>query len=642
MPPRCFRGSSVSSPPDVMTDTSPSLGLPRYRPVSLGGSMHARSSTRADGSLLIESTEALEPYPRRLTDKLIHWAERAPQRVFAGEREGAGGWRTITYADMLRRVQSIAQSLLRRGLSAERPVAILSGNDLEHLQLTLGAMWAGIPVCPVSPGFSLLSSDFDKLRRVFDVITPGLVFAAEAEGYGRAIASLVPDDVEVVLTRGALEGRDTIPFDSLLAIAPGPEADAAHAAVSPETIAKFLFTSGSTSLPKAVTTTQRMLCANQQMILQCLRFLGEEPPVLLDWLPWHHTFGGSHNVGIALYNGGTLYIDAGRPTAQAFAHTVRNLRDVAPTVYFSVPKGWEELATALERDADLCRTFFSRIKLLFYSGAGLSQAVWDRLDRIAESCTGERIKMITGLGMTETAPSSLFTTGEEVRSGYVGLPAPGCEVKLVADGEKLEARFRGPHVMPGYWRDAAQSAKVFDAEGFYRTGDALKLIDAANLDRGLMFDGRVSEDFKLATGTFVSVGPLVQRVILAGAPYVLDAVVTGINRNEIGLMIFPRFDSCRTLAAAGSDLDASAILAAPTVRAYFQALIDRLAAGVSASSQRIARARLLRDPPSFALGEITDKGSINQRAVLAQRAALIDELYAGTHADVILPRPLPA
>jgi feruloyl-CoA synthase len=622
-----------------MINASTSSGLPRYRPVSLGGSTHARLSTLADGSQVIASTEALESYPRRLTDKLLHWAAQTPDRVFAAERNGAGGWRTITYADMLRRVRRIAQSLLGRGLSAERPIVILSGNDLEHLQLTLGAMWAGVPVCPVSPGFSLLSSDFDKLRHVFDVITPGLVFAADAAGYGRAIAALVPADVEVVLTRSALEGRETIAFETLLALEPGPEADAAHAAVSPETIAKFLFTSGSTSLPKAVTTTQRMLCANQQMILQCLRFLGEEPPVLLDWLPWHHTFGGSHNVGIVLYNGGTLYIDDGKPTAQAFARTVSNLRDVAPTVYFSVPKGWEDLATALERDADLGRTFFSRIKLLFYSGAGLSQAVWDRLDRIAETCAGERIRMITGLGMTETSPSSLFTTGDEVRSGYVGLPAPGCEVKLTADGEKLEARFRGPHVMPGYWRDPGQSAKVFDADGFYRTGDALKLIDPENLDRGLLFDGRVSEDFKLSTGTFVSVGPLVQRVILAGAPYVLDVVVAGINRNEIGLLIFPRLDSCRTLAATGSDLDGPAILAAPPVRAYFQALIDRLAAAASTSSLRIARACLLRDPPSFAKGEITDKGSINQRAVLAQRAALIEALYAGSHADLILPRP---
>jgi feruloyl-CoA synthase len=623
-----------------MNDTSTSSGLPRYRPVSLGGSTRARSSRLADGSLLIESTEALDPYPRRLTDKLIYWAAQAPQRVFAAERDAAGGWRTITYTDMLWRSRRIAQSLLGRGLSAERPIAILSGNDLQHLQLTLGAMWAGIPVCPVSPGFSLLSSDFDKLRHVFDVITPGLVFAADAAGYGRAIAALVPDEVGVVLTRGELAGRRTIAFDTLLDSPAGPEADAAHAAVSPESIAKFLFTSGSTSLPKAVTTTQRMLCANQQMILQCLRFLGEEPPVLLDWLPWHHTFGGSHNVGIALYNGGTLYIDAGKPTAQAFAHTLRNLREIAPTVYFSVPKGWEDLATALERDTDLRRSFFSRVRLLFYSGAGLSQAVWDRLDRLAETHAGERIKMITGLGMTETAPSSLFTTGEEVRSGYVGLPAPGCTVKLVADGAKLEARYRGPHVMPGYWRDPAQTAKAFDAQGFYRTGDALKLVDPENLARGLAFDGRVSEDFKLATGTFVSVGPLVQRVILAGAPYVLDAVVAGIDRNEIGLLIFPRFDSCRTLAAAGSNLDGPELLEAPAVRAVFQALLDRLAATASASSQRIARARVLRDPPSFALGEITDKGSINQRAVLARRAALIDELYAGGHADVILPRPL--
>ena len=538
---------------------------------------------------------------------------------------------------MLYRVRSIAQGLLERRLSPERPIAILSENDLEHLQLTLGAMWAGIPSCSVSPGYSLLSSDFAKLRHVVSVLTPGMIFASHAAPFAAAIRAVAAEDVEVVLGAGEIAGRSDTPFTSL-AREPGSEADRAHAAVGPHTIAKFVFTSGSTRQPKAVITTQRMLCSNQQMLLQCLRFLGEEPPVLVDWLPWNHTFGGSHNVGIVLYNGGTLYIDDGKPTPRLFAETLRNLREIAPTVVFNVPKAWEDLTSALETDAELRNTFFSRVKLFFYAGAGLSQAVWDRLDRIAERTVGERIRMITGLGMTETSPSSLFTTGAEVHAGYVGLPAPGCETRLVPIGDKTEARFRGPHVMPGYWRADEQTREAFDEEGFYRTGDALKQVDPTRPDLGLFFDGRVTEDFKLSTGNFVSVGPLVQRVIAAGAPYVLDAVVTGLNRDDIGLLIFPRMDSCRALAGAAPDAPPSEVLAAPAVREFFQALIDGLARAATGSSNRVARARVLREPPSFDKNEITDKGSINQRAVLAQRITLIDAMYNGADAEVIVPR----
>ncbi len=626
-----------------------------YRSVSLGGADRTHLSRQPDGSLLLTATEPLGAYPRKLTEKLLYWADKAPTRVFVAGRDATGHWRELTYAEMLARVRALATALVRRNLSAERPIAILSGNDLEHLQLALAAMWAGIPYCPVSPSYSLASTDFDKLRRVFAVLTPGLLFAAEADAYAAAIEAVAPADADIVVTHdasphgaptagtlgdGVLAGRRVASFASLLATPPSPEAERAHAAVTPDTVAKLLFTSGSTNHPKAVVTTQRMLCANQQMILQCLPFLGDKPPVLLDWLPWNHVFGGSHNVGIVLYNGGTLYIDDGKPTAQAFGRTVRNLREIAPTIYFNVPKGWEDLTIAMEADADLCKKFFSRLELMFYSGASLSQSVWDRLDRLAEATVGERIRMVTGFGMTETAPACLFPTAQGIKAGDVGLPGPGCEVKLVPLGGKLEARFRGPHVMPGYWRDPEQTARAFDSEGFYRTGDALVLIDPSRPELGLSFDGRVAEDFKLATGTFVSVGPLVQRVITAGSPYVLNAVVTGMNRNEIGLLIFPRVDLCRILAGqAGhcADGDLEAILEAPAVRAFFQSLIDRLAQSSTGSSHRIARAYVLREPPSFAHQEITDKGSINQRAVLNHRAALIDAMYSGTQRDLILP-----
>jgi feruloyl-CoA synthase len=423
-----------------------------------------------------------------------------------------------------------------------------------------------------------------------------------------------------------------------LATDPTAAVDAAHAAVGPDTIAKFLFTSGSTKLPKGVINTQRMLCANQQQILQCFPTLGEEPPVLVDWLPWNHTFGGNHNVGLTIYNGGTLYIDEGKPVPALVGETLRNLREIAPTVYFNVPKGFEEIANALEVDTVLRERFFSRVKMLFFAGAGLSQPVWDKLDRMAELACGERIRMLTGLGMTESGPFAICANGPIVRSGVVGLPAPGVEIKLVPVDGKLEVRYRGPNITPGYWRAPEQTAEHFDAEGWYASGDALKYLDPAQPQLGLMFDGRIAEDFKLSTGTFVSVGPLRARVIAAGDPCVQDVVVTGLNHDDIGLLIFPRLDSCRALAGLAPDAPVAAVLEEGPVRHFFQHLVDQMYASGTGSATRVARAMVLAKPPSIDLGEITDKGSINQRAVLAHRAALVDALYAGTDPSIILPR----
>jgi feruloyl-CoA synthase len=350
--------------------------------------------------------------------------------------------------------------------------------------------------------------------------------------------------------------------------------------------------------------------------------------VLVDWLPWNHCFGGSHNVGIALYNGGTLYLDDGKPTPREFGQTLDNLREIAPTVYFNVPKGFEMLTEALERDADLRATFFARVKLFFCAGAGLSQAAWNRLDAVALAHCGESIRIMTGLGMTETSPSCTFGTGDVVQAGYVGVPAPGCRVKLVPAGDKFEARFAGPHVMPGYWRAPGLTAEAFDEEGYYRTGDALRFYDPARPELGFVFDGRIAEDFKLSTGTFVSVGPLRARVISQGAPYVMDAVVTGLNRATVGLLVFPRMEHCRALADLPPDADAAQVLASPPVRAMFGRLLRDLNAGASGSSMRIERLLPLAEPPSIDHRELTDKGSINQAAVLARRAALVDELYA--------------
>ncbi len=617
----------------------------RYRDTRVGGCLQAIIDRRADGATALRSTEALDAYPQRLTDRLERWAREVPERTFVARRDptvpGGGDWIHITYAEMQERARRIGQALVERGLSAERPVVILSDNDIEHLSLVMGAMWVGVPIVPVSSAYSLVAQDPSKLRHIVGTVTPGLIFAS-GPGYARAIEAVAGPDVEIVLTQGQAGARATTPFAALLGTTPGAGVDAAHERTGPDTIAKFLFTSGSTKNPKGVINTQRMLCANQQMLAQTLAFLTDEPPVLVDWLPWNHTFGGNHNVGITLYNGGTLYIDDGKPTPKGMATTLRNLREVSPTIYFNVPKGFEEIAAAMEGDDALRRSLFSRVKAFMYAGAGLSQAVWDQLDRLAVQTVGERIPIITGLGMTETAPSCTFAVRyATLRSGHIGLPCPGVEVKLLADGDgphaKTEIRFRGPNVMPGYWREPGLTAEAFDEEGFYRTGDAVRWVDATDPMRGLLFDGRLAEDFKLDTGTFVSVGPLRAQVIAEGAPCVQDVVVAGLNRAEIAILVFPRLDECRKLAALPDDAPTDTVLRQVAVQAFFQRLVDTLWRAGTGSANRVARALVMAEPPSIDKGEVTDKGSINQRAVLMHRAALVEALYDGS-ADVLVPR----
>lgn len=619
------------------------MSAARYRHVKVGGCVAATHSVDADGVHRLRSAEALQPFPARLTDRLEEWARHAPERTQVARRGPDGEWRTISYAQMLDRVRRIGQAIAARGLSAERPIAILSDNDLEHYTLALAAQWVGVPYTPVSVAYSTISQDFAKLKQILGTLAPGLVFAADGHVFRNAIATVVPPETEVWVTTGedtpALQGRKVTRFETLLATEPGAEEMEAHGHVGPDTIAKFLFTSGSTKQPKGVINTQRMLCANQQMLRQSFAFLADEPPVLLDWLPWNHTFGGNHNAGIALYNGGTLYIDDGKPTPKGMATTLRNLREIAPTIYFNVPKGFEEIARAMDADAALRDKLFSRVKAFMFAGAGLSQAVWDHLDRHAEAAIGERICIFTGLGMTETSPSCTFALGTDVKSGDIGLPAPGVQVKLVPLDGKLEIRFKGPNVMPGYWRAPAETAAAFDEEGFYRTGDAVQYVDDQQPGAGLRFDGRIAEDFKLSTGTFVNVGPLRMKIVLAGDPLVQDVVLAGLNRDDIGALIFPRLDDARQRFGLSADTPAAQVLAHPPVREFFQALVDRLWREGTGSANRVARALLLDEAPQLDRGEVTDKGSINQRAVLAHRAALVERLYAeAPDAAVILPR----
>ena len=644
------RPQNVSSDRDFRHPAYGANGA-RYRDAAVGGCIEAEVLARADGAVLVRSTEPLGPYPQRLSDRLTHWAEVAPDRSFVARRQSVGlgtasqqrgDWQHVSYAQMVHRVRAMAQALLNLGLSVERPLAILSGNDIEHLTLALAAMWAGVPYVPVSTAYSLVSKDFGKLRHILQATTPGLVFAA-TPAYAAAIAATVGSDTPVLLTEGVLPDRDTLRFADLLGTTPTPALAQAESKVGPDTIIKVLFTSGSTQLPKGVITTHRMVCANQQMIRQCFGFLAQEPPVLIDWLPWNHVFGGTHNVGISLYNGGTLYIDDGKPTPADMAETLRNLREISPTVYFNVPKGLEEIARAMDTDTQLRDTLFQRCRAMMFAGAALAQPVWDRLHAHAEAAVGERVRIMTGLGMTETAPSCTFAVGTDVASGHIGLPVPGVEVKLVADdttGGKTEIRFRGPNVTPGYWRNPEQTAKAFDEEGFYRTGDAVRWIDPANPQRGLFFDGRTAEDFKLSTGTFVSVGPLRARIIAAGDPLVQDAVITGLNRNEVGALLIPRPDGLRRIAGTQAPPNATAfdLIQTPAVRDFVQRLADDLWARATGSSSRVALMHVLVDPPSIDHGEVTDKGSINQRAVLAHRAALVEALHDGRDAAAIRPR----
>jgi feruloyl-CoA synthase len=581
-----------------------------------------------DGSILIRSPHKLAPYPDKLTERLVHWAQAAPDRAFMAQRDVSGNWRKITYAQTLDLVRRIGTALLMRNPSPERPIVILSGNDIEHAQLGLAANYIGIPYAPISPPYSLLSNDFARLKHIFELLTPGLVFACDGHRYQRAIEAVVPADLEVIVTQNPPVGRPATLFSQLAGTAAHPDVDAAHDRVGPDTIAKILFTSGSTGMPKGVITTQRMWCSNQVMLRTALAYFQDEPPVVVDWAPWHHVAGGNHDVGLVLYNGGTMYIDEGKPVPGLIEETVHNLRGVAPTWYFTVPKGYEALLPYFRSDAELRRIFFSRVKVLWFAGAALSQPLFDEMKELAITTCGERILFLTGLGSTETAPYALGRMWEADKSTNMGLPPPGVEVKLVLMDGKLDARLKGPNITPGYWRQPELTAKAFDEEGYYRLGDALKFDDPDDPGKGLLFDGRTAEDFKLASGTWVSVGPLRARVVEHFAPYVKDAVIAGADREDIGVLLFPDLDACRELAGAAANVPVATVLADAKVREAIRERLASFARQATGGSNRVCRAILLDTPPSLDVGESTDKGSLNQGMVLRHRATLVDEVYA--------------
>ncbi|HEY1340605.1 MAG TPA: feruloyl-CoA synthase, partial [Bryobacteraceae bacterium] len=569
---------------------------------------------RTGGVILVTPDRELGPYPNRLTDALDRWAERVPARTFLSQRDTNREWRCISYSEFRHAARSVARSLIDRGAAPERPVAILSGNGIDHAIVAVAALYASVPYAPVSPAYSLASADYSRLRHVVELLTPGLVFASDGAVFAGAIEAAVPRGIPVVVATNPPCGRPADLLDDLARADPAG-LEETTAAVTADTVAKILFTSGSTGVPKGVITTHGMLCSNQEMLRAAFPFLTAEPPVICDWLPWHHTFGGSHNFGLVLYNGGTLYIDDGRPMGDAFEPTVQNLCEIAPTAYFNVPKGFEMLAVHLRRDCELRARFFSRLRMMFYAGAGLSQRVWDDLDDLAIETRGSWVPMLTGLGATETAPFALCASPENRRAGAIGLPVPGVRLKLAPAGDKLEARVRGPNITPGYWREPSLTRNAFDDEGYYCLGDAVRFLDPADVQRGFLFDGRLAEDFKLSTGTWVSVGPLRAHFLQHCAPHVREVVLAGPDRDEVTALLFVE----------------------PGVSpAVLERLVETFAADAPGSSTRIARAIVVEEPPSFDAGELTDKGTVNQRAVLRHRAHLVERLYAQPYAAGVL------
>ncbi len=609
-----------------------------YRDIPLGN-RQVDIDRRKDGSVLVRNTESLGHYGAKLTDQLADVARAHPQRVFIAERDRHAErpqWQTLTYEAAWQRVRAVGQALLQRRLSVERPVAILSGGSIEHAVLGLAAMHVGIPWCSVTPAYSLLADDDTKLKRVLEQLGPGLVFVDDGRAFAPALAGALPAGVEVVHGHHPVPGGDSTAFAELERTPVQADFDSRAAEVSPDSVARILFTSGSTGQPKGVIHTQRMLACNQVMMLQALPVIAQDPLVILSWLPWHHVSGGNQMLGLTLQSAGSLYLDDGRPVPGEIERTVRNLRDISPTVYFSVPRGFAMLLPYLKADAELREHFFSRLRLLYYSGASLGASLVRELDALAVQTIGCRIPMMSGYGATESAPASLAANWLTPDTGLAGLPIPGCELKLVPVGaDKFEARVRGPHVTPGYWRRPEATAALFDDEGFACLGDALSWVDPQDPAQGLAFEGRLSEDFKLATGTWVGVGALRARLMQASDGLLLDAIVVGEGRDEVGALLVVDPAAEEALAVASGEAGEHPL------HDRLQAALDALAGRATGSSTYVARAMVLREPPSSRAGELTEKGSINVRALLANRPQLLNDLYAEPAGSKVL-RPASA
>jgi feruloyl-CoA synthase len=588
---------------------------------------------RPDGSRLFRSALALPGYARCSGEWLERWAAETPDAILIAERGADGEWVKVSYGEAHARVYRIASWLLGQKLSPERPVLVLSDNSIEHALLMLACLHVGVPISPVSPGNSLLSKDFAKLGANVDLLRPGIIFADPIERFMPALNAVADLHDGVLVAGGRSQPQPgAIPFAELEKV--GADSTANHAAVqaafnalTPDSIAKFLFTSGSIGTPKAVITTQRMMCSNTEAKSVIWPFLNNQKPVIVDWLPWSHVFGGSHNFNKVVRFGGSLYIDDGKPVPALLPKTVKNLTDVAPTIYFSVPLAYGMLAARLRDDAALRRNFFSRLQIIFYAGAALPQSTWDELERLAVMELGHPVVMLSSWGATETAPACTDCHFQAVRSGVIGVPIPGTTLKLVPVADKLEVRVKGPNLFPGYWKQPALTARAFDEEGFYMIGDAVEFVDPAKPEQGLLFDGRVAEDFKLLSGTWVRVGSLRVAGISALSPLANDIVITGHDRDEIGFLVFPNLSECRRLAGLTDDEPSNVVLGHPVIKERLREGLVRMKREGGGSSTYPTRVLLMAEPPSTEAGEITDKGYINQRAVLTRRADLVLHLY---------------
>lgn len=568
--------------------------------------------TRTDGSVIMRQRGDLPAHLPTLADYLDKWADQTPDHSWLARRGPDGAWVHVTYGAARDSARRIGAALLEMGLGPERPLLILSGNSLEHALLGAACFYTGIPYAPVSPAYSLVSRDHAKLRDIAATLKPGALFVEDGAAFSGALAAIAAQGRQVIALDNVPTGG--IAYDDLAKADPA-RADAARRSVAGGTVVKYLFTSGSTGSPKAVINTNRMICAMQAMVCDCYRFLQHTPPVVLDWAPWNHTAAGNKVSYLVMTNGGTYYIDDGKPAPGAMDETIRNLRDVSCTWYFNVPVGWDRLVDELERDPKLAQTFFARLSMMFYAGAGMAQQTWDRLRAIGRQTTGRDVLLASGLGATETAPFALAWTEVAEKSGNVGVPARGLTMKLVPNGGKLELRLKGPSITPGYFGDPDKTAQAFDAEGYYRMGDALRPADPEDYSRGFFYDGRLAENFKLNTGTWVAVGAVRAALVDAMDGLIRDAVIVGENEAQLGALLVLS-DKARALAPDG-------------LQAALCANLAKAAKAATRSAARVRRAVVLEQEPSFDKGEMTEKGSLNQRAMRANHAGLVTRLYAG-------------
>lgn len=579
------------------------------------------STVQSNGNIHLVSNVALGPVVNKTGEWLHQWAEATPERVFLAERVN-DGWRELTFAQVLHAVRAIGTRLLARGMDHETPIAIMSGNGIDHALLSFGAQYVGVPTVPLAEQYSLIPEAHGRLIYVLNKVKPAMVFVDDAHRYGSALELSELSGVEIVASLTENAPVRVTPFSDLLSGIPDGTLEDAYANVGPDTIAKILFTSGSSSDPKGVLTTQQMMCANQAQLGAVLPFLKEHPPRILDWLPWNHVFGGSHNVNMMLANGGSLYIDNGKPTKAGFQDTLNNIRSHAGTLAFNVPVGYSMLVKAMETDLELRRAYFENLDMIFYAGASLPQDVWEKLEGFALEIKGRLPLMISSWGLTETAPATLMLHEPIGRSGVIGVPLPGTQIKLIPDDEmRCEIRVKGINVMQGYFSDPAKTAEAYDDEGYFITEDAVRFVDIDDPSRGLIFDGRVSEDFKLSSGTWVQAGKLRLDTLEHLNGLAQDVVICGHDRGELGLFIFPVPDQVH-------DVDTSnGAVVDPHLLAQIEERLRIMSQNATGSAKRITRALILADPPSLKGQEITDKGSLNIRKILTQRVALLERLY---------------